>query len=67
VGWSVSPVDFGSLIIIHAELGFYDDSSKPTFSECWMSPLQLSHSSEKANLGVSSPLEVDQLGNRRFL
>jgi hypothetical protein len=56
-----------ALIIIHAELGFYENSLKPTFSACWMSPLQLSHSSERANPVVSSPLEVDQLGNRRFL
>jgi hypothetical protein len=67
VGWSLSTADFGSLIIVHAELDFYDNSSKPTFSGFWMSPLQPSHSSERANQVVSSPLEVDRLGNRRFL
>ena len=67
MGWSVSTADSATLTIIHAELGFSGNSSKPTFSEYWMSPLQLSHSSERANPVVSSPLEVDRLGNRRFL
>jgi len=68
VSVSVSTADFAiGLIIVHAELGFYDNSSKPTFSGYWMSPLQLFHSSDGANLVASLPLEVDQLGDQRFL
>ena len=65
---SVLTTDFAiGLIIVHAELGFYDDSSKPMFSGYWMSPLQLFRSSERANPVASLPLEADQLGNQRFL
>ena len=67
VGWFVSTADSGSLIVAHAELDFYDDNSKLTFSGFWMLPLQRFHSSERANPVVSSPLEVDLLGSRRFL
>jgi hypothetical protein len=68
VRWSISTSNFpGSLIIVLTEPGFYDDSSKLTFSGYWMSPLQLSHSSERVNQVVSLPLEVDRLGNQRFL
>ena len=67
VGWSVSTADFGSLIIVHSKLNFYENSSKLTFLGFWMSPLQLSHSSDRVNLVVSSPLEVDRLGNPRYL